>query len=72
LSIARGLLINVACDHRDIVLEVQRALAEAWKIDDGDVMRREEFKELVVEINEAVALTHPDWVSLGRPTPRGH
>jgi hypothetical protein len=35
MSIARGLLINTLCTDHSLIKEYQRALAEAWKIDEG-------------------------------------
>ena len=37
MSIASGLLINAQCQHRGVITAYQKALAEAWGIDDGDV-----------------------------------
>lgn len=71
MSIARGLLINTPCSHHGLIKEYQKALAEAWKIDDGGPERQAEFKRLVAEINAAIAATFPDAANirevLGKP-----
>lgn len=60
MSIARGLLINTPCSHHGLIKEYQKALAEAWKIDDSGPVRQAEFKRLLAEMNEAMATTYPD------------
>jgi hypothetical protein len=60
MSIASGLLISSQCTHRGVIIAYQRTLAEAWGIDDGDTVHREEFKQLVEELNEANAASDPD------------
>ena len=60
MSIARGLLINTPCSHHGLIKEYQKALAEAWKIDDSGPERQAEFKRLVAEMNAAIAATFPD------------
>lgn len=60
MSIAHGLLINTPCTHHGLIKEYQKALAEAWKIDEGSPERQAEFKRLVAEMNEAIAATFPD------------
>jgi hypothetical protein len=65
MSIASGLLINAQCTHRGVITAYQRTLAEAWGIDDGDAVHREEFKQLVQEINETIADTDPDALNPG-------
>jgi hypothetical protein len=61
MSIGRGILITESCDHLETLATYQRLLADAWQIDDGDVMNRAEFMALVDEINDAIAAKHPDW-----------
>jgi hypothetical protein len=68
MSIARGILMNESCDHLDSLTTYQRLLADAWAIDDSAVEHRAEFMALVEEINEAIAVKHPDW----RPRRRSH
>jgi hypothetical protein len=65
MSIASGLLINAQCTHRGVITAYQKTLAEAWGIDDGDAIYREEFKQLVEELNEAIAATDPDAINPG-------
>ena len=54
MSIASGLLINAQCQHRGVITAYQKALAEAWGIDDGDVAHRAEFMLMVEELNETM------------------
>jgi hypothetical protein len=70
MSIANGLLFNAQC----IITEYQRTLAEAWSIDDCNLVHREEFNQLVEEINEAVAAKYPDPINPGAATksPKGN
>jgi hypothetical protein len=68
MSTIRGLLLTESCDHLDSLTTYQRLLAEAWAIDDGNLMNRAEFMALVEEINDAIAAKHPDW----RPRARTH
>jgi hypothetical protein len=68
VSIARGLLINTPCTHHGLIKEYQKALAEAWKIDDSGPERQAEFKRLVAEMNEAIAATYPDAANLWQAT----
>jgi hypothetical protein len=73
ISIANGLLVNTSCTHRKVISEYQKVLADAWGIDDGDTVHREEFKRLVAEMNQAIAAKYPDAVSLrGAKPPRGN
>ncbi len=73
MSIARGILLTEPCDHLDSLTTYQRLLADAWQIDDGDVMNRAEFIQLVEEINDAIAAKHPDWRPRAwRPPRRSH
>jgi hypothetical protein len=65
MSIANGLLINTQCTHRGVISAYLITLAEAWGIDDGDAVHREEFKQLVEELNEAIAATDPDAIKPG-------
>ena len=66
MSIARGLLKNTDCTHQSIVRAYQQALADAWNLnDEGSPVYREEFKQLVVEINAAIAAKNPDAIPLG-------
>jgi hypothetical protein len=64
MSIARGLLINTPCTHHGLIKEHQKALAEAWKIDDGSPERQAEFKRLAAEMNAAIAAAFPDAANL--------
>jgi hypothetical protein len=59
MSIASGLLINAQCTHRGVISAYQKTLAEAWDIDESELVRRDEFKQLVEEINETIATTSP-------------
>jgi hypothetical protein len=68
MSIAHGLLISAQCTHRGVIAAYQKALAEAWSIDDGGAVQREEFKQLVEELNEAIATTDPDTINSSRPS----
>jgi hypothetical protein len=74
MSIANGLLINAQCNHRGVIPAYQKTLAEAWGIDDGDAEHREEFKQLVEEINEAIAASDPDAINPGgaSKSPKGN
>jgi hypothetical protein len=66
MSIARGLLRNTGCTHDPIVRAYQESLADAWNLnDEGNAIYREEFKQLVVEINAAIAAKNPDAIPLG-------
>ena len=66
MSIARGLLRNTNCTHDAIVRAYQESLADAWNLnDEGSPVYREEFKQLVVEINAAIAAKNPDVIRLG-------
>ncbi len=65
MSIASGLLINAQRTHRGVITAYQRTLAEAWGIDEGDAVHREEFKQFVEEINEAIATKNPDAINPG-------
>ena len=60
MSIASGLLISSKCTHRGAISAYQKALADAWGIDENDAVHREEFKQLVEELNEAIAAADPD------------
>lgn len=60
MSIARGLLLNTDCKHHSLIKEYQKLLAEAWEIDDGGPVYQAEFKQLVDEMNAAIAASHPD------------
>ncbi len=60
MRIARGLLINTSRTHHGLIKEYQKALAEAWKIDDGGPEHQAEFKRLVAEVNEAIAAAFSD------------
>jgi hypothetical protein len=65
MSIERGLLRNTECTHDYLVRAYQQALADAWNLnDEGDPIYREEFKQLVVEINAAIAAKNPDAIRL--------
>jgi hypothetical protein len=64
INVARGLLINMPCTHHYLIREYKKAPAEAWKIDGGPV-RQAEFKQLVAEMNEAIAATFPDAPNIG-------
>jgi hypothetical protein len=66
MSIARGLLVNTPCTHHGLIKEYQKLLADAWNIDDGSPEHRLEFKQLVAEMNEAIAANHPDAINLSR------
>ncbi len=63
MSVARGLLFNSPCTHHTVIKEYQRMLADVWSIDAGDAIHRDEFEELVEEINEAIATKYPDAVN---------
>jgi hypothetical protein len=71
MSVARGLLINTPCTHHGLIKEYQKALGEAWKIDDGSPDHQAEFKRLAAEMNDAIAATFPDAANirefLGKP-----
>jgi hypothetical protein len=69
MSVANGLLVNTSCTHRRVISEYQQILAEACGIDDGDTAHREEFKQLVSEMNQAIAAKYPDAVSVGGAKP---
>jgi hypothetical protein len=43
----------------------QKALADVWGIDENDAVHREEFKQLVEELNEAIAASDPDAIKPG-------
>jgi hypothetical protein len=64
MSIARGLLLNTACKHHSRIKEYQKLLAEAWDIEDGGPVYQAEFKQLVDEMNSAIAARHPDPTTL--------
>jgi hypothetical protein len=65
MSIASGLLISSQCTHRGAISAYQKALYEAWGIDENDAVHREEFKQLVEEVNEAIAASDPDAIKPG-------
>jgi hypothetical protein len=65
MSIASGLLISSQCTHRGAISAYQKALSDAWSIDENDAIHREEFKQLVEELNEAIAATDPDAINPG-------
>ena len=66
ISIARGLLKNTQCTHDSIVRAYRESLADAWNLnDEGNAIYREEFKQLVLEINAAIAAKNPDAIRLG-------
>jgi hypothetical protein len=65
MSIASGLLIRSQCTHRGVISAYQKTLAEAWGIDENDAVHREEFKQLVEEVNEAIAASDPDAIKPG-------
>jgi hypothetical protein len=68
MSIARGLLLNTACKHHSLIKEYQKLLAEVWDIDDGGPLYQAEFKQLVDEMNAAIAARNPDATTRhGRP-----
>ena len=49
-----------------IVRAYQESLADAWNLnDEGNAIYREEFKQLVLEVNAAIAAKTPDAVRLG-------
>ena len=55
MSIARGPLRNTGCTHDSLVRAYQESLADAWNLnDEGNAIYREEFKQLVLEINSAI------------------
>jgi len=72
MSIASGFLMNAGCTHRNIISTYQKALAEAWNIDEGDAVHRQEFMELAEEIGDTLAAKFPDGLP-GRAskTPKG-
>jgi hypothetical protein len=55
MSLANGLLMNAGCDHRKVITEYQRMLADAWGIDEGDPAHRLEFMQMAEEISETIA-----------------
>jgi hypothetical protein len=63
MSIASGLLNNAPCPHRGVITAYQKAHAEAWGIDDGDVANRAEFMLMVEELNEAIAAQDPSAIN---------
>lgn len=65
MSIASGLLISSQCTHRGVISAYQEALADVWGIDENDAVHREEFKQLVEELNEATAASDPDAIKPG-------
>jgi hypothetical protein len=65
MSIASGLLIGSQCTHREVISAYQKALSGAWGIDENDAIHREEFKQLVEELNEAIAASDPDAIKTG-------
>jgi len=67
MSIARGLLVKTPCSHHSLIKAYQQMLADAWNIDDGGPIYQAEFKQLVDEMNAAIAAKHPD-----ATTPDGH
>ena len=68
MSVARGLLVNTPCTHHGLIKEYQKALAEAWKIDDSGQEHQAEFKRLVAELNDAIAAVFPDAATLRQVT----
>ncbi len=66
ISIASGLLRNMERTHDSIVRAYQESLADAWNLnDEGNAIYREAFKQLVLEINAAIAAKNPDAIRLG-------
>lgn len=73
MSVARGLLMGGArCEHHGLIRDYQKALGDAWGIDEGAALHRAEFEQLVEEINEAIEARHPDWISHNGPRARRH
>ncbi len=74
MSIASGLLIKAQCTHPEVIIAYQRTLAEAWGIDPGAAIYREEFKQLVEELNETIAATDPAAINPGggSKSPKGN
>jgi len=73
MSIANGLLMNAGCTHRSIISTYQKALAEAWEIDEGDTAHREEFMEIADEIGDTIAAKFPNGLLRGaNRTPKGN
>ena len=65
MSIANGLLMNAGCTHRSIISTYQKALAEAWEIDEGDTAHREEFMQIADEIGDTIAAKFPNGLLRG-------
>jgi len=65
MSIASGLLMNAGCTHRSIISTYQKALAEAWEIDEGDTAHREEFMQIADEIGDTIAAKFPNGLLRG-------
>jgi hypothetical protein len=73
MSIANGLLMNAGCTHRTIISAYQKALAEAWAIDEGDAVHRQEFMEIADEIGDTLAAKFPNGLLRGSSrTPKGN
>jgi hypothetical protein len=73
MSIANGLLMNAGCTHRTIITTYQKALAEAWEIDEGDAAHREEFMQIADEIGDTIAAKFPNGLLRATSrTPKGN
>jgi hypothetical protein len=73
MSIANGLLMNAGCTHRKIINAYQKALADAWDIDEGDIAHREEFMKIADEIGDTIAAKFPNGlIRAASKTPKGN
>jgi hypothetical protein len=72
MSIANGLLMNVGCTHRTVINTYQKALAEAWGIDEGDAAHREESMQIATEIGDTLAAKFPNGLLRASKTPKAN
>jgi hypothetical protein len=60
-------------EARTIINAYEKALAEAWDIDEGDIAHREEFMMIADAISDTIATKYPDGLPQGpSKPPRGN
>lgn len=65
MSLARSILKNGGTS--EAILTYQEQMADAWNLPVG-AFEADEFRTIVEQINDAIALKHPDWTNRdGKP-----